>query len=766
MKAWQMAVVSMIVLCPTRATAQETCGWFAAGETARLPDNVEKIIAKLPPSWKEAPDAIQKLNEWFHHCDDISGHEAVFAMQRAMRRGISGTALDALLGTALMHGPDVQIDHAIGITNRATYKLSNAERDGARLLAKAAAADPDLTVAAAELVEVAIATRHKVTVDIALNALKDVAKRRPTAELLRMAAELAVVAKDYPLALSYGAKAIQLGDTMAYHAIGLARAYTGADSAAEYYLRGLDARSALPIYYDDLSYLLQPDDTLAWRRLDDTARADWIRRQWEWRAATSSQSLTERLRIHFERIAYATDNYPRISFRAVPGRNAVVTDQRLRLMSVDDRGLIYIRHGAPDEVIHGGGMKAADDTRLAWGYKRLSDGRALFEFTKKDCPENLVNGAQAPGTGKAGERIPLTIAGRNRNAAPCISIGDYYLATPLACTTRGTPTDTYYAYGTSIGPYDPALASFYLYCYKDLTSPGGATVDFKTREAMQREVGIDNGQVALRTESASPPFTAPLDVAFMTYAMRSGKETQLFGFAGLGGGSITPKSNTTDYSLRVQLSVENSRTLSATLVDTVMNFRRAEPLGPGQVVHAAVVTSATPARDATVRLTVRNQNDAVQGQIITSARAIPDFGSASLALSDLVIAETRNGGWVRGNIRLAPMPAHLIEQGKPFRLFYELYGTRNGDSLDVSIVIAPGRIDNILAKISALVSGKDAMSISFAERSAVDEAGTARFVRDIGADVTPGRYIVTVRIRNARTGETAESHTDMVVIKQ
>jgi hypothetical protein len=729
---------------------------------------VETIIAQLPTEWKEAPDAIASLNKWFHECDDPAGHEAIFAMQRALRRGIKGEALNALLGTSLMHGPDVQVDHATGITNRATYQLSNAERDGARLLAHAAITDPELSVAAGELAEVALSTRHGPTVKIALDMLRTLMKRAPSGPYAKLAAELALVSKDYKLARTYGEDAVALGDSSAYHAVAIARMLSGDSTGEAAYLRGVGAPGAVDLYYDDLSYLLEPDDTLAWQQIPDPAKPDWIRKQWDWRAATSSQSVGERLQTHFERLAHAIEYYPRTAFRTPPGTNAVVFDQRTRFMTLDDRGLIYIRHGEPDEIIAVHSARAGDETRVTWGYRNLMSGRALFEFTRKDCP-TTPRGSSVP-LGGAAARMTRRggVTAQPAQPAPlttgCGYSGDYYLAAPLSCERRGDPATTYFDYATSIAPYDPALASYEISCYQSLVSTAGSTADLGA-ETVHRSNAIVQGKIALRTESAAAPFTAPLDVAFMSYAMRNGHDTQVFGFAGVSGDGVKAKANSTDYALRLHLSIENSRTLNAATIDTTLSFHTQVPLQAGAVVRASVAAIALPARDATVRVAVRNQNDMGQGQIVTTARAIPDFSTDHLALSDLVIAETRNGTWSRGPIRLAPIPAHLIAAGTAFRLFYELYGAQNGDSLDVQIIMAPGDDPSVLSRLKSLVDRNSAKQIGFSERAEVDESGTARVVREIGADLEPGRYVVTVRIRDARSVETAEARTELIIVK-
>jgi hypothetical protein len=350
----------------------------------------------------------------------------------------------------------------------------------------------------------------------------------------------------------------------------------------------------------------------------------------------------------------------------------------------------------------------------------------------------------------------------------CVNSGDYYLSSPVPCQGTSTPAAeaTYFDYGTAIGKYDQGYAANMIRCYTYVANGDADALAFQALvDAQMKRESITEGSVALRTETAGPPLTSPLSVLLKTYAMRAGTDTDLFAFAAIDGGSIAPKSGTSQYDLRLMLSVENSGAMSATRVDTALTFATQAPMQSGQLARSRIVTAAKPQPEATVRWTARNQNNGEQGQIITTQRAIPDFSANRFALSDLVIAEDRDGSWARGPVRLAPSPGHYVVQGTTFRLYHELYGTRDGDSLHISITIAPSREANVLAQLRNLIDRKTAFQVSFDELSAVDATGTGRLVRSIGADLEPGRYLVAVSIRNARSGSVAESVTDLVVLK-
>jgi hypothetical protein len=512
---------------------------------------------------------------------------------------------------------------------------------------------------------------------------------------------------------------------------------------ADAYINGLYVPGAAQLYYDDLSYLLQAGDSATWDALPDTARATWIHKQWEWRAAIASVSLPERLHTHFTRLAYAWDYYPRKSLRGAPTLNAVVWDNALRRSELSDRGLIYVRHGPPDQIIHISPV-SYDPEREAWGYWRLSNGRGLFEFSR---------------------------------AAPSGShVADFYLSAPVPCNgdASGSPEAvpvasssrlktshaaeaTFVDYGGSLGAFDPTLGRLMMKCMVS-----SATTIFD--EMQEKHKSIKEGLTALRTESAAPPIKDPLHVLIATYAMRgAGSSTDLFAFAAVPAEEVHAAPNSSEYALRLLMSVEDAKTLTAITVDTAIDFTSPTRFTKGQIIRASIASSVKPLDDATVRFTIRNPNDDNQGQIITTAREIPSL--AGFAMSDLVIAEPRDGAWRRGSVRISPIPAHTIAAQTPFRLFYEVYAVQEGDPLAVELTIAPGDDKNVLNRIKSLIQQKSAYQVSFADRAAPDAGGIMRQVRELQGDLQPGSYVVSVKLTNGRTQKTVEAHTDLVVVK-
>jgi hypothetical protein len=183
-------------------------------------------------------------------------------------------------------------------------------------------------------------------------------------------------------------------------------------------------------------------------------------------------------------------------------------------------------------------------------------------------------------------------------------------------------------------------------------------------------------------------------------------------------------------------------------------------------VGTAVPLRLRPSDEARVTLSVINGYDAQQGQVLATGRRIPSFADSAMSVSDLVIAEPRDGAWIRGSARLAPAQGHALMERSPFRLYYELYTARAGDPLEVRVVVAPGRDESLLARLSSLIASRSALAVDFAEDAAPDVDGVLRTDREISAELEPGSYVVTVTVRNGRTGAVATRDTNLVIVER
>lgn len=96
-------------------------------------------------------------------------------------------------------------------------------------------------------------------------------------------------------------------------------------------------------------------------------------------------------------------------------------------------------------------------------------------------------------------------------------------------------------------------------------------------------------------------------------------------------------------------------------------------------------------------------------------------------------------------------------------MFYEMYGAREGDVIQTTITITPVAAKSLVKKIRQLVQQKQAMSVQFDERAALDPDGVARSIREIGNDLVPGDYVVEITLQQKRTGAVTSVTTNLRV---
>lgn len=174
---------------------------------------------------------------------------------------------------------------------------------------------------------------------------------------------------------------------------------TRAYYAAVERLGSAEAREALA---DDLAWLMDSSEVAAFRRLPADSLGRWVQAFWERRDVRDVRHPGERLIEHYRRLAYAERNFARVSkrLRHTPGQRYESHQTRL-----DDRAVIYIRHGPPDQrasfgspfasaeavapqTVYGEdglpGPRPDDATaqvppNLSWKYVR-PDGNLIFHF--------------------------------------------------------------------------------------------------------------------------------------------------------------------------------------------------------------------------------------------------------------------------------------------------------------------------------------------------------------------------------------------------
>jgi hypothetical protein len=147
------------------------------------------------------------------------------------------------------------------------------------------------------------------------------------------------------------------------------------------------------MYRHDLAWIMPPDSLVLFDRIPDDSVSDWMYRVWAQRDAEAANRPGERLQEHFRRWTYAFDHYrvaspwrhnqfARVEYGFEGVDRCIGSDSELyellareqpahpgdvrhREPLLDNRGLIYLHHGAPYQIVYGPGHPFTSDTSNA-----------------------------------------------------------------------------------------------------------------------------------------------------------------------------------------------------------------------------------------------------------------------------------------------------------------------------------------------------------------------------------------------------------------
>jgi hypothetical protein len=711
----------------TNAAAQDvtTCGWHFLDATPR-PPAVQQLLERAPAN-ADVQAVVQQLDGWYARCDATAAREAALELRRLVpTSGPARNVARGLLGIALVRGPEVQVERASGQWLRATHAASNAERDGVRLLADVLV-ETGWPEVAQELAAVAIATRKAESLRDARAALITAAARRPA---------LNVYLADVLLALGAGrdARARALATlpltaaAQRIAAVSSLRDSTISAGAGREYLDALAAareRDVLHAFFDDIRLLLDAQELREWATLKD-GHAAWLQRRWEWRAFLAGVPIEQRLATHQQRLVSALRDYHRLSQRGAPVPSALSLESRDSSEPLDDRGLLYLRHGPPETTLQARGAQ-----RVAWVY-RSPAGYRIFEFGRNATRSDYYLLEPHPVCG--GRHV---ITGQQERA-PYPSIGDRL------------------DWAMALGAYDRAMSDYYARC-----ESGSEFASLHYTSVI--EEAHERASTAFSTETAVPQFPRPLLAAVNLYAFPAGTGTELIAYTAVPVRALKPAStNPQVYSIDMRFAVGNDATSQVVQRDTTLTFTLPAQVATDASAAFPMALNVPWATDARVAIALTNAVAREEGQFLTTRKPLAGSAGAQTSSSDIVIADMRDGTLRRGDNALAPLLGHAVPMGAQFRVYYELRGLTAGDSIRTDITVSPARDTGGL--LQSLISRRRAVSVSFQEDAAVSSDGILRSLREFRPDLEPGSYLMTITTTKAVSGARVVAETNLTIL--
>jgi GWxTD domain-containing protein len=587
----------------------------------------------------------------------------------------------------------------------------------ARAFGEAVRADPAFADAVVDLAETAMQQRIRARMDLALAAVREAARTGASdvaaLQLARGRVERTVGEADSAL-IAFG-DYLRLGGDSGIGLLELGRTLYFANEPEEaestYYAGVPRARTpqAVALYRADLSWVATPQELAEFDHTPVEERAAWLRAFWRRREAADARAPGERLREHYRRYFHALRHYGLLSRHR---RYDVVNPFRTEQQVFDDRGIIYMRHGEPDERAVYNAPNV--DPNESWMYLRPR-GKLVFHFVAhRDVQDyKLVE-----------------------------SLTDVFgLEASIALQASGENDFRFQELFQSRMTLDPV--------YQRLTTSAAAGRGRVLAE--ERQMGDRSIGVGTTTDSYRLRFDEPIDARVQYFvlgdsATADGRVLVVFAVPATSVASQAVGDRIA-YPVQMRLVVAPPGATPVTYLDTLRVFSVAEPLGAGQYL-AGFLTAPVPQGDHVLRLAI-GQPWRGAGEVHTGdSVVVPDFAAESLVVSDLIVGRAQSGlTWTTGEhaVSLNPLPGYPA--GANLHVYYELHGLRQGATYRTRLEVRKQGGGSIFSWIGRLFGG-GGPPISLTFEGVAEGRFTPVFQTVDISDLDPGRYTLRIVVED------------------
>ncbi len=484
----------------------------------------------------------------------------------------------------------------------------------------------------------------------------------------------------------------------------------------------------------DVEPLATPAELQEWDRFRTIPAADrddcaFLRRFWHRRAALAGVEVDARIVQHYRRLRYALARYRRRgrvqpSFTVRLGRPANAM--------FDDRGLLYVRMGEPDqEVAHAGDI--CMQPNVSWVYNR-PEGHLLYHLSAFGGTDDwyLI------------ENLALAYRCGAWDRSPAVAVA------PLLIDIPGTAMYDLYMSRAGV---DPAYARI-----AHQAAPGGranarddlARMRVAEQLTEERQWTWEAGEYAVASIPERPPVELGLDFGLEWLNFRSSRpglsRVWLNGFARARDLVARESDGRTVFELEAAWTLIDEQGDFFQLIpasfqvsaparpdrDAGLSFRLAAELEPGDYRWMLVVT------DAGSRLA---DGERPVGGYAVGNLSVRDMSADLPVLSDVAVSSDSVGTWSPSpGISLNPSPAHVTGDDGVAFIYYEVYNLTPGGHYETRVRLDP-------------VDGGQDFDLSYPGTAPGGaRVATRGYLRiDLSATI-PGRYRMTVTVRDLTSG--------------
>lgn len=566
----------------------------------------------------------------------------------------------------------------------------------------------------------------------------------------------------------------------AYHRVGRQRASEDA------FMRGADDTLGISqaTYRAEVAWVATPEELAEWDSLPPADRGAWMRRFWAGRDVAGGHPEGRRLQEHFDRMIHVMANY-RLSLpqsgrnraagtaatidpypetmvaelfkefpffnepstntplsdvassvtRAAMDARTIAGDLPFRLLKasedvLDDRGLMYLRHGPPDKSARTTGGEAME----LWLYD-LPTGPQFLSFKEIDFD------------GQAGaSRLVPTLMGTSMLARNQVC----HLK-PSLCSFDADPSGanaTVGIRGVDCPPERPCPG-----IEGQLLVATGVRIEGLARvadEAARLSSGVDlarersEGMEAIKTLGSTdgyrPTFALPVTPRVQLVGLRDHQADQGFAVAAIAlagadlwGHQLDAESTQRAYQLRVQLQAVRRTDGARFDFDQMRTFMAPKEIAKGEYL-TTVLAKPLPPGEYTASLIVTQPDG--RGAVASLPRLRVPSGTGKFAISDLVLGRERSGTrWSHGQGEVRMNPLNAVARAEQMSLYYQVEGLTDGESYAHRLELS--RADDPAGEAPRLAVGF--VLVATGERAEV--------TRDLGVGrLEPGSYRVRVTV--------------------
>ncbi|MDH3455999.1 MAG: GWxTD domain-containing protein [Gemmatimonadota bacterium] len=595
--------------------------------------------------------------------------------------------------------------------------------------ASAAAADPTFAEGVVQLAATASAQRIRPRLDVALNAVRLAATTSAAevagVQLARGRLERVTGSGDSAVAAFHRYLAVGGDSGVGFFEIARSLYFVGRprDGQQAYYRGAALSRSnaATALYREDLSWVATPEELTAFDSVAVAGREDWIGTFWRKRDVKDVRVSGERLTEHHRRYFHALSHFSLMSrHRQYNVIHPYRTDQRV----FDDRGIIYVRHGEPDERAYF--PASGVNLNESWLYQR-SDENLIFHFVADDIQDYKLVESLADVLG-AGAAVQL-----QTGAPGAPEASDLF-------SSRGMLDPVYQRLGT-------------------FSQTARAGILSEERRSGKRAV-----QVGTTTDAYPLRFERDLGGVVRRHLVSdaTGRGGQALLVFAVPGPTMVPEASSEGVTYRVGLRVAvTSPAGDAVLyLDTTRAITRQGVFGDDDHM-TGFLALPLPTGEHIVRV-VLDQSGGRVGQLMEDTILVPDFATA-FEMSDLIVGRVGSGlTWVSGRDSVNLSPTARFSPTDTLHVYYELHGLAEGDGYRSRLEVKKDGGGSIFGFFKRLFGGGGPpISLRF---NGVASGPTTRILQtvDIGA-LEPGRYQIRVIIEDPQENGRLERETTVEV---